>query len=190
MDMSGEYRIPAPRQTVWEALNDPEVLKASLPGCEQFEKAGENAFTARVRAKVGPVSARFNGKVNLLNLEPPQGYRIEGEGQGGAAGFAKGGATVTLTEQGTDTVLTYEANASVGGKLAQIGSRLIDGAARKTADDFFANFSAIVAEKAGDADATPADPATNAADAGKGMPQWVWFAGAGAIIVVLWLIFG
>lgn len=149
MEMSGEYRIPAPRETVWEALNDPEILKASIPGCEELTADGENGFSAKVRAKVGPVSARFSGKVQLSDLDPPNGYRIEGEGTGGAAGFAKGGATVKLTEDGGDTLLNYEANASVGGKLAQIGSRLIDGTAKKMADDFFAKFSQIVAEKAG-----------------------------------------
>lgn len=149
MEMSGEYRIPAPRETVWEALNDPEILKASIPGCEELTADGDNGFSAKVRAKVGPVSARFSGKVQLRDLDPPNGYRIEGEGTGGAAGFAKGGATVKLTEDGSDTLLNYEANASVGGKLAQIGSRLIDGTAKKMADDFFAKFSEIVAEKAG-----------------------------------------
>ena len=162
MDLSGEYRIPAPRQTVWDALNDPEVLKASIAGCEELERNEEGGFTAKVRAKVGPVSARFAGKVSIVDPDPPKGYRIEGEGTGGAAGFAKGGANVTLAEDGGETVLTYEANASVGGKLAQIGSRLIDGTAKKMADDFFAKFSEIVAERA--SAAGPADaPATEAA---------------------------
>lgn len=157
MDMSGEYRIPAPRQTVWDALNDPEVLKAAIAGCEELERNDEGGFTAKVRAKVGPVSARFSGKVSIVDPDPPNGYRIEGEGTGGAAGFAKGGANVALAEDGGETVLTYEANASVGGKLAQIGSRLIDGTAKKMADDFFAKFSEIVAEKAGgDAGEEPA----------------------------------
>ena len=162
MDMSGEYRIPASRQVVWDALNDPAVLKASIAGCEELEKNDEGGFAAKVRAKVGPVSARFTGKVTIVDPDPPNGYRIEGEGQGGAAGFAKGGATVKLADDGGATVLTYEANASVGGKLAQIGSRLIDGTAKKMADDFFAKFSEIVAEQAGEAEPAveaPADPA-------------------------------
>ena len=206
MDMSGEYRIPAPRQTVWEALNDPEVLKAALPGCEELTADGENGFAAKVRAKVGPVSARFQGKVKLLDLDPPNGYRIEGEGTGGAAGFAKGGATVSLAEDGSDTVLTYQANASVGGKLAQIGSRLIDGTAKKMADDFFAKFTEIVSAKAGGGAAeaaspdvqaaqAPADPipvATGAppppqppAPAKMGIPSWVWISTAGIVVLVL-----
>jgi uncharacterized protein len=148
MDMTGEYRIPASREVVWEALNDPEILKASIPGCEDLQQEGDHAFAAKVRAKVGPVNARFSGKVNIIDPDPPNGYRIEGEGTGGAAGFAKGGATVHLAEDGADTtVLTYEASASVGGKLAQIGSRLIDGTARKMADEFFAKFSQIVSER-------------------------------------------
>lgn len=165
MDMSGEYRIPAPRQTVWDALNDPDVLKAAITGCEELERNEEGGFTAKVRAKVGPVSARFSGKVSIVDPDPPNGYRIEGEGSGGAAGFAKGGANVALAEDGAETVLTYEANASVGGKLAQIGSRLIDGTAKKMADDFFAKFTEIVAERAsagGPAGSTTADDAPQA----------------------------
>lgn len=144
MDMTGESRIEAPRERVWQALNDPEVLKASIAGCEELEKTSDTEFTAKVRAKVGPVSARFAGKVTLSDLDPPNGYRIQGEGSGGAAGFAKGGATVTLEPDGDSTVLRYEVQATVGGKLAQIGSRLIDGTARKMADDFFARFKAQV----------------------------------------------
>jgi carbon monoxide dehydrogenase subunit G len=141
MDMSGEYRIPAPRDKVWAALNDPETLKASLPGCETLEKTGDNQFAATVVAKVGPVKAKFNGNVALSNLNPPESYTIAGEGKGGAAGFAKGGADVRLAEDGADTtVLRYTAKADVGGKLAQLGSRLIDGTAKKMADEFFDNF--------------------------------------------------
>ena len=142
MDMTGTHRIEAPRERVWTALNDPEVLRQCIPGCEEVQKLSDTEFTAKVRAKVGPVSARFTGKVTLSDLEPPQGYRITGEGSGGAAGFGKGGATVRLAEEGTATVLSYEAHAQVGGKLAQIGSRLVDGTARKMADDFFTNFAA------------------------------------------------
>ena len=140
MEMTGESRIEAPRDRVWQALNDPEVLKASIDGCEELEKVSDTEFTAKVRAKVGPVSARFGGKVTLSDLDPPNGYRIAGEGTGGVAGFAKGGATVRLEEDGGATVLRYQVQATVGGKLAQIGSRLIDSTARKRADDFFARF--------------------------------------------------
>lgn len=150
MDMSGEYRIPAPRQRVWEALNDPAVLKASIPGCESLDKVSDTELTAKVRAKVGPVSAAFAGKVTLGDLNPPESYTISGEGSGGVAGFAKGGAKVDLTEEGAAaTLLRYSAKADVGGKLAQIGSRLVQGTAKKMADEFFSKFSKIV----GDAEA-------------------------------------
>jgi len=155
MDMKGEYRIPAAQQVVWEALNDPETLKACIPGCETIEKTSDTELTATVKAKVGPVSAKFKGKVTLSDLNPPNSYRISGEGQGGPAGFGKGGATVTLEQDGSDTVLRYDANAQVGGKLAQIGARLVDGAAKKIADQFFSNFAAHVGG--------PAEPAADAA---------------------------
>ena len=156
MDMTGEYRIAAPRQRVWDALNDPEVLKAAIPGCEELTKVSDNELEAKVRAKVGPVSATFTGKVTLNDLNPPASYRIAGEGKGGAAGYAKGGADVSLAEDGADTVLRYQAKADVGGKLAQIGSRLIQGTAKKMADDFFGRFSTIVADSY--AAAAPAAP--------------------------------
>ena len=141
MDMKGEYRISASQQAVWEALNDPETLKACIPGCETIEKTSDTEMTATVKAKIGPVSAKFKGKVTISDLNPPHSYRISGEGQGGPAGFGKGGATVTLEQEGGDTVLRYDANAQVGGKLAQIGARLVDGAAKKIANEFFSNFA-------------------------------------------------
>ncbi|MBV9014188.1 MAG: carbon monoxide dehydrogenase subunit G [Alphaproteobacteria bacterium] len=144
MEMQGERRIPAPRQAVWERLNDPDTLKQCIPGCQEIEKTSDTEFTAKVRAKVGPVSANFTGKVTLADLNPPQGYTISGEGQGGVAGFAKGSARVALDEEGGDTVLRYGVQAQVGGKLAQIGSRLIDATARKMADDFFGKFVALM----------------------------------------------
>lgn len=141
MDMTGERRIPAPRQTVWEALNDPEVLKASIPGCESLEKLADDQMKATAAIKVGPISARFTGKVQLTDIDPPNGYRISGEGQGGVAGFAKGGANVSLADDGADTLLSYQVNAQVGGKLAQLGGRLIDATAKQMADAFFDRFS-------------------------------------------------
>jgi uncharacterized protein len=145
MDMSGEYRIPAPRERVWDALNDPEVLKQAIPGCEDLKRVSDNELEAAVRSKIGPVSAKFTGKVTLSELNPPESYRISGEGKGGAAGFARGGANVTLAADGeAATVLRYTANAEVGGKLAQIGSRLVQGSAKKMADDFFSKFAQIV----------------------------------------------
>jgi carbon monoxide dehydrogenase subunit G len=158
MDMTGEYRIPAPRQTVWEALNDPEILRACIPGCESLEKNGDE-MTATVVAKIGPVKAKFAGKVRLENLNPPTSYSIVGEGQGGVAGFAKGGADVALADDGAGTVLTYTAKAQVGGKIAQLGSRLIDGTAKMMAEQFFSAFSEKVgaAAQAAGFDATPTE---------------------------------
>lgn len=154
MDMKGEYRIPADRQRVWEMLNDPEVLRAAIPGCESLEISGEDAFSAKVTTKIGPVKATFTGEVTLSNINPPEGYTITGEGKGGPAGFASGGADIQLAEEGPETILTYSAQAKVGGKLAQLGSRLIDSTSRKLADQFFTKF----AELAG----APGDPAEGA----------------------------
>jgi carbon monoxide dehydrogenase subunit G len=140
MEMSSSQLVPAPQDKVWEALNDPELLKACIPGCESIETIGENAYKIVMLAKVGPVRARFSGKMHLAELNPPDSYSLLFEGEGGMAGFAKGKADVKLTPDGTGTLLTYAAKAQIGGKLAQIGSRLVDGAARKTADDFFAAF--------------------------------------------------
>ena len=151
MEMQGEAQIPASKQVVWDALNNPTVLRESIPGCEELNQDGDDSFAAKVKAKVGPVSARFSGKVHLSDIDPPNGYRIHGEGSGGAAGFAKGGATVSLEDDGAGgTVLKYSVDASVGGKLAQIGSRLIDGAARKLADEFFEKFAKLAAEQSSD----------------------------------------
>ena len=141
MEMSGEYRIPAPRETVWLALNDPAILRECIPGCQSLEKTSETTMTAKVQAKVGPVKANFTGDVSLSNVDPPRGYTISGEGKGGVAGFAKGGADVALEEEGDDTILRYTAKAQVGGKLAQIGARLIDATAKQIADEFFSNFA-------------------------------------------------
>ena len=144
MNMSGEQRIEASVERVWEALNDPEVLKASIPGCESLEKKSDTEMTATVTLKIGPVKAKFNGEVELKNLNPPYSYTIAGEGKGGFAGFAKGGADVTLAEDGGATVLTYTAKADVGGKIAQLGSRLIDSTSKKLAGEFFKKFGKIV----------------------------------------------
>ena len=163
--MTGEYRIPATRQQVWAALNDPQVLKDCIPGCDTLEKTDDTHFEATVTSKVGPVKAKFKGAVTLSELDPPNGYTITGEGKGGAAGFAKGGAKVSLNEDGDTTVLSYEAQAAVGGKLAQLGSRLIDGTARKLADEFFTSFT----ERATQVPVAPA-PGTPAALAAGDAP--------------------
>jgi carbon monoxide dehydrogenase subunit G len=141
MDMTGERRIPAPRQTVWDALNDTGILKASIPGCESLEKTGDNQMKAIAAVKLGPISARFNGAVTLSDIDAPNGYTISGEGQGGVAGFAKGGAKVSLSDDAGATLLKYEVNAQVGGKLAQLGARLIDATAKQMAEQFFTRFS-------------------------------------------------
>jgi carbon monoxide dehydrogenase subunit G len=144
MDMTGEYHVAAPRQKVWDALNDPDILKQCIPGCETITKHSDTEMSATVRAKVGPVSARFGGKVTISDRDPPNSYKITGEGTGGPAGFAKGGATVKLSDDGDGTKLSYVVEANVGGKLAQIGSRLIDATARQMADNFFAKFAQVV----------------------------------------------
>jgi hypothetical protein len=164
MELTGEREIGAPRQTVWEALNDPEVLKASIPGCQSIEKTSDTELNAKVKAKVGPVNATFSGKVNITNLNPPESYTISGEGTGGAAGFAKGGADVMLEDRGESTLLRYTANAQVGGKLAQLGQRLIKSTADKYAKQFFDNFSEKVAPTAQD-DGDTAEAATTSAPA-------------------------
>lgn len=145
MDMSGERLIAASRDTVWAALNDPEVLKACIKGCESIEKLSDTEMTAVVAAKIGPISSRFNGKVNLSDLDPPNAYTISGEGQGGVAGFAKGGAKVQLSDAEGGTKLAYQVNAQIGGKMAQLGARLIDSVAKSYAEDFFTKFSEKVA---------------------------------------------
>src|SRR5690606_14453989 len=144
MEMTGQHRIAAPRDIVWQALNDPEILRRSIPGCERVEQTSPTEMTATVTAKLGPVKASFNGKVTLSNLNPPESYTISGEGSGGAAGFASGGADVRLTPDGDATLLAYEVKANVGGKIAQLGARLIDGTARRMAEDFFTRFAGIV----------------------------------------------
>src|SRR6202167_1600626 len=144
MTMSGEDKLPAPRETAWEKLNDAETLKACIPGCEQLDKLSDTAFQAVATTKSGPVKAKFKGKVTLSDLDPPNGYTISGQGDGGVAGFAKGGATVKLSPKDGGTVLSYAVEAQIGGKLAQLGQRLINGAAKKVADEFFKNFAAAV----------------------------------------------
>ena len=144
MDMTGEERIAAPRDAVWAALNDPEILKQCIPGCQSLEKISPTELTATVKLKIGPVSASFNGEVKLSNINAPESYTISGEGKGGIAGFAKGGADVVLREEGGETILQYEAKAQVGGKIAQLGSRLVDSSARKLAQQFFADFTAAI----------------------------------------------
>lgn len=173
MDMTGERRIPAPRETVWTALNDPEVLKASIPGCDSLERLSDTQLKATAAIKIGPISARFSGSVTLSDIDPPNGYTISGEGQGGVAGFAKGGAKVALAEDGHDTVLSFTVNAQVGGKIAQLGARLIDATAKQMADAFFDRFTKQVIALAPPPPAaleTPAVEAPAAAPAARPAP--------------------
>ena len=151
MTMNGAVTLPAGRDRVWAALNDAEILKRSIPGCQEMTRTGDNGFAATAKVKIGPVSATFKGNVALTEIDPPNGYTISGEGQGGVAGFAKGGAKVALADaEGGGTQLSYDVEANVGGKIAQLGGRLINGVAKKYADEFFANFAkALEGEGAG-----------------------------------------
>ncbi len=202
MEMSGEYKINASREKVWAGLNDPEILKQSIPGCEEIDQTSDTSFTAQVTAKVGPVKAKFSGAVELTDIDAPNGYRISGEGKGGAAGFAKGGANVQLEEDGNGTLLKYEVDAQVGGKLAQLGARLIDGTAKKMASQFFENFAEAVSDgDEGAAEEAPAEaaptaaPAAPAATAGQvtAMSQvgaGTWVSGLVVAAIVLYALFG
>ena len=187
MDMTGEALIAAPRDRVYAALNDIDILRRSIPGCEAIEWVSEDEMTATVVARVGPVKAKFIGHVTLSDRKAPEGYTISGEGKGGPAGFAKGGATVRLKENGTGTLMTYQVHAKVGGKLAQIGGRLIDGTAKKMADQFFTNFGEIVGADAGeDTDAQKGEESQAIAGAGgeKRIGVMVWIGGAVVLAII------
>lgn len=183
MEMTGEQLIPVPQQKVWEGLNDPEVLKACIPGCETIERVTDTEYRIAMTAAVGPVKAKFNGKLLLADLNPPNSYRLSFEGSGGAAGFGKGGAEVALAPEGTGTRLAYKANAQVGGKLAQVGSRLIDGVARKMAEEFFTRFNAKLAG--------PAPVAAGEAVLAPSQGPWLTgaYVGIAAFVVVFLIIF-
>ena len=186
MDMMGEAMIGAPRERVYEALNDPEILKRSIPGCEEIEKVSDTEMSAKVVAKVGPVKAKFNGHVTLSDLNPPESYTISGEGKGGAAGFAKGSAKVSLEPNGAATIMRYEVKAQVGGKLAQLGGRLIDGTAKKMADQFVATFGEIVGgvpEEVGEAPVLA--PASTAQGAGQKRTKWIVIGAAAAVLAAI-----
>ena len=194
MDMTGECTIAATRQQVWDALNDPEILKQCIPGCESVDKTSETSFSAKVTAKVGPVKAKFTGDVTLSDLDPPNGYTISGEGKGGGAGFAKGGAEVKLTDaEGGGTTLSYVVNAQVGGKLAQIGSRLIDSTSKKMAGEFFKTFREVVENETDPATETQAQQGEHTMSGDKHVEEnvypnthWsIWFAGAIAAVALI-----
>ncbi len=179
MEQSGEYRIAASREAVWGALNDPDVLCRCLDGCESMERLADDRFAARIKAKVGPVRATFDAELELKNVVPPESYTISAQVKGGPAGFARGDADVRLSEGSTETLLRYAIRASVGGKLAQVGSRLIDGTARKMADDFFASFAREMQGEAVEAEGPPAEvggqgePTPRRYEAGGRWMMWV-----------------
>lgn len=205
MDMTGERRIPAPRDRVWNALNDPEVLKSCIPGCETLEKVSDREMKATAAVKIGPIAARFNGRVQLDDLDPPNAYTINGEGQGGVAGFAKGGAKVNLVDDAGATVLRYIVHAQVGGKIAQLGARLIDATAKSMADQFFDRFSSQLSLgevtppaaplAAGARPAAPTPPPASISPLSLiprepfGLPLVAW-VGIAIFVIVLLLLFG
>ena len=172
MKISGERRLAAPRETVWAALNDLEVLRASIPGCDKLEKVSDTVMVAEVKTKVGPVAATFKGRLRLSDIDPPNGYTLEGEGEGGAAGFASGRTKVRLLAVDADTVLSYEVDATVGGKLAQVGSRLLDATAHKLAGEFFDRLAARLQPRP-EAEGERADLPEERARGGLRPPIWV-----------------
>jgi hypothetical protein len=195
MEFKGKYRIPATTEAVWAALHEPAILAAAIPGCETVERLSQTEFRARAMVKVGPVRARFEGKVELQELPPPPGtaraLRLKGEGQGGAAGFARGESEVRLTSEGDSTLLEYDAKATIGGRLAQVGQRLIDCAAKALADEFFGKFAALMQDKpARESASEPTVPRQiNPAARDEGLAPQIWVAGLIGIVVILLIVF-
>jgi uncharacterized protein len=194
MELTGQERIAAPRAQVWQALNDPEILKACIPGCESIELTSPTDMKARITLRLGPIKASFSGQVTLSNVDPPNGYTISGEGSGGSAGGARGSADVRLAEDGDGSLLTYRVTSQVTGKIAQLGARLVDSAAQKLAGDFFAafnnSFQQTVAAGAPSLSAAPAPPARDDV-AKQRATSWRWFlglaAGTSVLLIVIWL---
>jgi carbon monoxide dehydrogenase subunit G len=190
MEMQGSRALAVTQEQAWEALNNPEVLKASIPGSDKVESTGDNQYAVGVAVKVGPVAAKFQGRITLTEVRPPESYTLNFDGQGGAAGFGKGQAQVKLTPQGTGCELSYSVRAQVGGKIAQMGQRLIDGVARSMAEDFFKRFDAEMQRRypqayAAAAAAQPA-AAEPAATVGRPIPAWVWIAAAVLLAALVW----
>ena len=189
MDMQGSRALAITQQQAWDALNDPQVLRACIPGCDKFEPTGQNQYAVGVALKIGPVAARFGGKVNLSEIQAPGSYTIGFDGQAGAAGFSKGNAKVTLAPQGTGCELAYTVRAQVGGKIAQLGQRLVDGAAKSMADDFFKRFDAEMQRLYPQAYAEAAasrQAAGSAAPVGAKIPIWAWIAGLALLAALVW----
>lgn len=188
MDMQGSRQLAVTQQQSWDALNDPEVLKICIPGCSNVDAAGENQYVVGLELKIGPVSAKFSGKITLSDIQPPSSYNIAFDGQGGAAGFGKGSAQVTLAPNDAGCCLTYLAHATVGGKVAQLGQRLIDGTAKSMADGFFKRFDEEMQRRFPETAAsavTGADATALAASRNRAIPVWAWLAGAIVIIVII-----
>jgi len=194
MDMQGSRQLAVTQQQAWDALNDPEVLKACIPGCEKIEATGENQYSVTNAIKVGPVAARFNGKISLTDIDPPKGYTIIFDGQAGAAGFGKGTAKVVLTPQDTGCELGYTVNAQVGGKIAQVGQRLIDGVAKSMAEEFFKRFDGEMQKRypapaAAEESAVPvSSEVASAQGPSKSVPWWVWVGGIVVLGVGYWVM--
>jgi hypothetical protein len=187
MEMQGNRLLAITQQQAWDALNDPEVLKTCIAGCDKVERSGENEFTVGVSIKIGPVAAKFSGKIALVDMVPPQSYTLSFEGQGGPAGFGKGSAKVQLTPVDGGTELNYSVQASVGGKIAQLGQRLIDGVAKSMAEDFFKRFDQEMQKQYPPVDAAVVEePEISASDSGFSVPVWVWVAGAALVGLVIW----
>ena len=188
MELQGSRPLAVTQQQAWDALNDPEVLKACIPGCDKVEATGENQYAVGVAVKIGPVSAKFNGRITLSDIVPPASYTITFDGQGGAAGFGKGVSKVSLTPDGSGCVLAYDVQAQVGGKIAQVGQRLIDGVARSMAEDFFKRFDEQMQARYPQAAASAAveTPAAPVASAGSKIPAWVWIGGIVVVVAILW----
>ncbi|WP_422847439.1 CoxG family protein [Acidovorax sp. M14] len=205
MEMQASRTLAVSQQQAWEALNDPEVLKLCIPGCDKVEPTGENQYSVAMALKIGPVSAKFAGKITLSDIVPPESYNIAFDGSGGVAGFGKGNAQVKLVPLPADAAgqasceLHYTVHASVGGKIAQLGQRLIDGAAKSMAEDFFKRFDEEMQRRFPRAEAAPADAATSAdaitepgivdggsAAQGAGIPAWVWGVGVAALVLLAW----
>jgi carbon monoxide dehydrogenase subunit G len=193
MEFKGKYSIPASPERVWAALHEPEILAAAIPGCESVERLSETDYRARTTIKIGPVKARFEGRVQLQELPPSAGgshaLLLKGEGQGGAAGFARGESEVHIAPEGTGAVLEYVAKATIGGRLAQVGQRLIDGAAKSLADEFFAKFALLMQAQAAAVDSTAAQQPPRVPKSEEGLAPQIWVAGLIGVIIILLIVF-
>ena len=187
MDMQASRQLAVTQQQAWDALNDPEVLKVCIPGCDSVEATGPDQFAVGVALKIGPVSAKFAGKISLGEMNPPNSYTLTFDGQGGAAGFGKGNAKVALTPNEGGCELAYTVHAQVGGKVAQLGQRLVDGAAKSMAEDFFKRFDGEMQRRYPPAAVAVAPVAEAVAPTGAKVPLWVWVAGVAVLAAVWWL---